>query len=111
MALVEDFLSGRQAAARAALAGKRDAYHVELIGLLGYYQLQAAASDAAVRDALGIMQLAEPYMAEPQLQLGIAEAQWRLGQVAQARATVERILAAHPDLKDAAAQLLARMDK
>lgn len=111
MALVADFLSGRQAAARAALAGKRDAYHVELIGLLGYYQLQAAASDAAVRDALGIMQLAEPYMAEPQLQLGIAEAQWRLGQVAQARATVERILAAHPDLKDAATQLLARMDK
>jgi hypothetical protein len=31
--------------------------------------------------------------------------------VAQARATVERILAAHPDLKDAATQLLARMDK
>lgn len=111
MALVADFLSGQQAAARAALAGKRDAYHVELIGLLGYYQLQAAASDAAVRDALGIMQLAEPYMAEPQLQLGIAEAQWRLGQVAQARATAERILAAHPDLKDAATQLLARMDK
>lgn len=111
MALVQDFLSGRADAARAALAGDRAAYHVELIGLLGYYQSQAAGDDAAVRDALGIMQLAEPYMAEPQLQLGIAEAQWRLGQVAQARAAAERILAAHPDLKDAATRLLARMDK
>lgn len=111
MALVQDFLSGKAEPARAALAANRDSYHVELIGLLGYYQLQAAGDDAAVRDALGIMQLAEPYMAEAQLQLGIAEAQWRLGRVAQARATVERILAAHPDLKEAATQLLARMDK
>jgi putative intracellular protease/amidase len=111
MALVQDFLAGKADAARAALAGDRAAYHVELIGLLGYYQLQAGNDDAAVRDALGIMQLAEPYMAEPQFQLGIAEAQWRLGQVAQARAAAERILAEHPGLKDAATRLLVRMDQ
>lgn len=111
MALVQRFLDGDGDAVRTVLAGERETYHVELIGLLGYYQLQTAIGDDAVGDALGIMQLAEPYMAEPQLQLGIAEAQWRLGHLAQARATAERILAAHPDLKEAATQLLARMDK
>lgn len=110
MALVQRLLAGDPDAVRAELAAKREAFHVELIGLLGYYQLQAAADAAAVRDALSIMQLAQPYMPEPQLALSIAEAHWRLGDAGGARALVADVLEASPDMKEAT-QLLARMNE
>lgn len=101
MALAERALAGDVAAVRTELAAQPTRFHTALLGLLGYYQLQAAANDAAVRDALTLMQLARPYMAEPELPLGIAEAQWRLGETAQARETLAAVLAKHPDLTQA----------
>lgn len=103
MTLVQRLLDGQANAVREQLAAKRADYHVELIGLLGYYQLQAANDDAAVRNALAIMQLAQPYMPEPQLALGIADAQHRLGDNAAARATLDALLASHPDMAEAKA--------
>lgn len=100
MALVQRRLDGGDEARR-QLEADRGRYHVELIGLLGYYQLQAATDDAAVRRALSIMQLAEPYMAEPRLRLGIAEAYRRLGDRPEARARLDALLESHPDLDDA----------
>jgi putative intracellular protease/amidase len=108
MALVQRMLAGRADEARGALAADRTRFHVELIGMLGYYQLQAAQNDAGVRDALSIMQLAEPYMAEPQLKLAIADAHWRLGDASQARALAGSLLESHPDM-DEARVLLGRM--
>lgn len=101
MALAERALAGDGEAARAALAAEPARYHAALIGMLGYYQLQTAPNDAAVRDALQLMQLAQPYMAEPKLALAIADAHWRLGDVPQARNTLDALLAMHPDLKQA----------
>jgi len=69
MTLVQRLLAGHADEARTELAANRAQFHVELIGLLGYYQLQAAQNDAAVHDALSIMELAQPYMPEPQLKL------------------------------------------
>ena len=109
MALVQRLLRGEVEAARTALAAKPDVYHVSLIGLLGYYQLQTASSPPAVRDALAIMQLAEPHMPEPQLQVGIADAHFRLGDVAKARGIVVRLLASAPDMPEAKA-LAARIN-
>ena len=54
-----------------------------------------------MRDALAIMQLAAPYMSEPQLPLGIAQAHWRLGEVAQARSVLGKLLESHPDMAEA----------
>ena len=54
------------------------------------------------------MELATPYMQEPQLKLGIADARWRLGDVAEARKLVGKLLETHPDM-DEARQLLAKM--
>lgn len=109
MALVQRLLAGHADEARSKLAGDRAQFHVELIGMLGYYQLQAAQNDASVRDALSIMQLAEPYMAEPKLKLAIADAHWRLGDTPQARALTGRLLETQPDMDEARA-LLKRMN-
>ena len=109
MALVQRLLAGQADAARNALAENRAQFHVELVGMLGYYQLQAAQNDAAVRDALSIMELAQPYMPEPQLALGIADAHWRLGNTAHARALIGKLLETRPDM-DEATELLTRMN-
>jgi putative intracellular protease/amidase len=109
MALVQRLLAGQADEARSELAVNRARFHVELIGMLGYYQLQAAHNDAAVRDALSVMQLAEPYMSEPQLKLAIADAHWRLGDTAQARALTGKLLETKPDMDEAKA-LLKRMN-
>lgn len=101
MTLVQRLLDGEGEAVKRELASNRAGYHHQLIGVLGYYQLQAAQDDAAVRDALAIMQLAAPYMSEPQLPLGIAQAHWRLGEVEQARSVLGKLLETHPDMAEA----------
>ena len=108
MALVQRRLDGAAEATRDELAAHRERFHVELIGLLGYYQLQAASNDDAVRAALTIMQLAEPHMPAPQLALGIADAEWRLGDADAAHQRIGKVLEKHPDM-DEAKQLLARI--
>jgi putative intracellular protease/amidase len=109
MALVQRLIAGQRDAVEAELAAHREHFHVELIGLLGYYQLQAAANDAAIANALAIMELAEPYMPEPQLQLGLADAHWRLGHRARARALIDKLLETSPDMKEAR-ELQVRMN-
>lgn len=101
MALAERVLAGDLHAARRDLEAAPERYHMALLGLLGYYQLQSAANDSGVRDALDLMLLARPYMQEPELQLGIADAQWRLGQAPEASATLAALLEKHPGLTQA----------
>lgn len=110
MSLVQRLLAGDVDGARTELAARTADHQPELIGMLGWAQLQASAEndDESVRRALAIMQLAQPYMSEPQLQLAVAEAHRRLGEVDQARREVEAVLAQHPDMTEAA-QLLARL--
>ncbi|KAF1726370.1 DJ-1/PfpI family protein [Pseudoxanthomonas japonensis] len=109
MALAAQARDGDIAGARDALAADTTRYHVDLLGLLGYYQAQAATRDGDLRPALQLMQLAMPYMAQPELKLGAAEAHLRLGERDEARALVQRVLAATPDMKEAKA-LLQRID-
>ena len=96
-------------AAAAALAADSARYHVDLLGMLGYYQAQAATRDEDVRHALQLMQLALPYMPQPELRLGAAEAHLRLGEREQARSLVRQVLAGKPDMAEAKA-LLQRID-
>jgi putative intracellular protease/amidase len=110
MALVQRHLAGESQAVAAELAERTSDFHVELIGLLGYYQLQSAKDDAAIANALSVMELAQPHMPEPQLALGIADAHWRLGRAEQARTLVAAVVAAHPDMDEAKA-LQATMGK
>ncbi len=109
MALATQARAGDTRGAADALARDRGRYHVELLGMLGYYQAQAAERDEDVRHALALMQLTMPYIAHPQLQLGAAEAHLRLREHAQARALVQQVLAGKPDMAEAKA-LLQRID-
>ncbi|MGR4875839.1 DJ-1/PfpI family protein [Pseudoxanthomonas sp. LARHCG66] len=109
MALAAQAREGDTRSAAAALAAETARYHVDLLGLLGYYQAQAASRDDDIRHALQLMQLAMPYMAQPELKLGAAEAHLRLGEQAQARALVQRVLEGKPDMEEARA-LLQRID-
>jgi putative intracellular protease/amidase len=109
MALAARAREGHAHEVAGTLAQDTARYHVDLLGLLGYYQAQAATGDDEVRHALHLMQLAMPYMAAPQLKLGAAEAHLRLGERDQAKALVQRVLAATPDMAEAKA-LLQRID-
>jgi putative intracellular protease/amidase len=90
---------------RVELARMHKELKVELIGLLGYYQLKVAKDDAAVTQALTLMELAAPYMPQPEIQLGIAEAYHRTGRTEEARALVRSVTLLHPTLAAAKAML------
>lgn len=109
MGLAAQARAGDAGAAAAALAADGARYHVDLLGMLGYYQAQAAADDQDLRHALQLMQLALPYMAQPELKLGAAQAHLRLGEREQARSLVRQVLAGKPDMAEAKA-LLQRID-
>lgn len=108
MALVKQHLQQRDGQAARILAQRPSDHHVELIGMLGFYQLKAAKDATATTDALAIMQLASPHMDEPRLQVAMAEAHWRLGRTDLARSQVLAVLEKQPGLDEASA-LLARM--
>lgn len=109
MGLAAQARAGDVGAAAAALAADGARYHVDLLGMLGYYQAQAAADDQDLRHALQLMQLALPYMAQPELKLGAAQAHLRLGEREQARSLLRQVLAGKPDMAEAKA-LLQRID-
>lgn len=109
MGLAAQARAGGVGAAAAALAADGARYHVDLLGMLGYYQAQAAADDQDLRHALQLMQLALPYMAQPELKLGAAQAHLRLGEREQARSLLRQVLAGKPDMAEAKA-LLQRID-
>lgn len=110
MALVERLRGGDAGSAAEALALAPGQYHAELIGILGYYQAQAAGDDAAqLRLALQTMLLAMPHMSEPLLALAAAEAHLRLGERPLARRLVLQVLEAAPGMAQAEA-LLKRID-
>ena len=107
MQLVQQWLSGDAPAAAALLATQKERYHVELIGMLGFYQFKSAADDSARRQALSIMELAAPHMSEPQLTLAMAQAHTSLGDKPRARALLEGLLQQKPDLAEARQALAA----
>ena len=108
MQLVERWLSGDQAHVQAVLKAGAGNYQIDLIGMLGVAQFKSAKDTPARQQALSIMLLAEPYMANPMLALTIAEAHIALGNGRLARQKIEAVLAKQPDFA-AANKLLASL--
>ena len=96
MRLVQRWIDGDRAAVSVDLAGEPQRYRIELAGMLGYYQFEAATDDATRRQALSIMELAAPHMDEPELDVGMARAHAALGAPDRARELVAAVLAADP---------------
>lgn len=110
LALVERLLAGEADAAREELDAETGRFHVELIAMLGFYQLKAAKTEDAVQNALAVMELAAPHFDPPQLTVAIAEGHWRLGHVARAQEMLQGLLADDPDFAEAR-QLMERIDQ
>jgi len=93
MGLVTRWLAGERQTVRAALQAQPAQYKADLIAMLGVYQFKSAADDATRRQALAIMDLAQPHFDHPQLRLTQAQAHAALGQAAQARTLLQALLA------------------
>lgn len=90
------------------LARMHDSLTVDLIGFLGFYQLQMARDDTAVRRALTLLELAALYMPQAEISLGLADAYHRTGRTEDAR-RLARTLLADEKAMPAAKALLARL--
>jgi putative intracellular protease/amidase len=106
-----EYLTVPMPVAQRRLAADWKALHVDVIGLLGYYQLQVVGSDADAQRALTLMELASPYMPQPELSLGLVTAYRRLGRFAEARAVADDLAARYPEHAKAARALLERSER
>ncbi len=93
MKLVQRWLAGERDAVRDAMQAEPARYKTDLVALLGYYQFEAATDDAAGRQALAVMEMAEPHMQHPQFRLGLAKAYAQLAQPTRARQLLQALLA------------------
>jgi putative intracellular protease/amidase len=95
--------------AKRELATQAKTLQVDLIGLLGYYQLQTASTTADVQRAVLLMELAAPYMPAPEISLGLATGYQRLGRTHDARALATDVAARHKTHEREARALLASL--
>jgi len=97
MQVVQWWLAGEQAAARALLAADATRYKTDLIAMLGFYQHGAASDEAARRQAISVMELAAPHFDNRRFRFELAQAQARQGNKVRARELLQLVLAAKPD--------------
>jgi hypothetical protein len=95
--------AGERQAVRAALQAEPQKYKADLIAMLGVYQFKSASDDAARRQALAVMELAQPHFEHPQLRLSLALAHAALGKPARARTLLQALLAGKLDERERAA--------
>lgn len=110
MQLVQRWLAGERDAVKAVLAA--GPVKTDLVAMLGYYQFQAAGDDAARRQALAVMEMAEPHMQHPQFRIGLARAYAQLAQPLRARELLQALLAGEikdPGLRAEAEAQLAKL--
>lgn len=96
-----------QLVAQRQLAAQHQDIATEFIGLIGYYQLDVAESTADVERAIRLMELASPYMPQPEISLGLAKGYHRVGRAAEARQLVDAVAASHPQMASAARAILS----
>ncbi|AKS42701.1 DJ-1/PfpI family protein [Wenzhouxiangella marina] len=77
------------------------------LALLGFYQSRAAGDEAALRDALILMQLSAPYFQHDNVTLAMASAHEQLGELDAARGVLTALLERSPESEAAREQLAA----
>jgi putative intracellular protease/amidase len=107
--LVAKYLKGDVAEARTELAVDPKGHDAMLIGIYG--TILAGGADGKtdrLLQGMELMELATLYVSSPRLELGMAEAELKLGRKSAARVRAERILADTPD-NEQARKLLASL--
>lgn len=100
LALVARYLEGDNSAAD-TLASGGEQYHIELVGMYGYYYVKAASTDQEYQNALALMLLAQEAINNPALDMQIAQTQQKLGDNLAAVNTLNQLLKTKPDFEPA----------
>ena len=98
--LVAKYLQGQKVALE-EIKQSPNKYNVPLVGMYGFYYLQAASDNQELEHALGLMQFAQKAINNPRLDIQIAEVQMKLGQKKAAVSTLNQLLASTPDFQPA----------
>ena len=104
MAVVSKFIDGDKSALD-MLVNKQDEYYIPLVGMYGFYYLKIADTTIDFEQALALMKVAQKAINSSNLDMKIAETQAKLGQVANAKATLNQLITAKPDYKPAQSML------
>jgi putative intracellular protease/amidase len=104
MAVVSKFIDGDKSALD-MLVNKQDEYYIPLVGMYGFYYLKIADTTMDFEQALALMKVAQKAINSSNLDMKIAETQAKLGQVANAKATLNQLITAKPDYKPAQSML------
>ena len=104
MAVVSKFIDGDKSALD-MLVNMQDEYYIPLVGMYGFYFLKIADTTLDFEQALALMKVAQKAINSPNLDMKIAETQVKLGQTANAKATLNQLIMAKPDYKPAQSML------
>jgi putative intracellular protease/amidase len=104
MAVVSKFIDGDKSALD-MLVNMQDEYYIQLVGMYGFYFLKIADTTLDFEQALALMKVAQKAINSPNLDMKIAETQVKLGQTANAKATLNQLITAKPDYKPAQSML------
>ncbi|WP_448547498.1 DJ-1/PfpI family protein [Thalassotalea fusca] len=100
LSVVAEFLAGDTTALTKFL-NNAEQYQLPLASMYGYYFVMVAQDDEQKAQALSLMKVAQQSLKNKSLDLQIAKTQQKLGQVKDAKQTLNQILERHPDFKAA----------
>ena len=104
MAVVSKYIAGDKSALD-MLMNKQDEYYIPLVGMYGFYFLKIADTTLDFEQALALMKVAQKAIDSPNLDMKIAETQAKLGQLTNAKATLNQLITEKPDYKPAQSML------
>ncbi|MCW8109014.1 type 1 glutamine amidotransferase domain-containing protein [Alteromonas ponticola] len=100
LAIVADYLSGKEEALD-KFKQQPENVQLEWVGMYGYYYAEVATTDNQSKQALELMQVAQPSLKHPMLGVKIAQVQHELGEVNAAIVTLNTLLKDTPDFQPA----------
>ncbi len=100
MAVVAKYIDGDTSALE-TLTTQHEQYYIPLVGMYGFYFLKIADTTEDFEQALALMKVAQKAIDSPNLDMKIAETQAKLGQVINAKATLNQLITTKPDFKAA----------
>ncbi len=100
LSIVADILKGNIQAEKALLSTPEQ-FNIQLVGMYGFYYFKASKTDTEIANALKLMKLGQKSINSPKLDMQIAKAQYKLGDMAATKETLHQILADKPDFESA----------
>ena len=100
LAVIAKFIAGDNSALE-TLAKNQEQYLISFVGVYGFYFLKVANTPLDFEQSLALMLVAQKALNNPNIDMKIAKTQLRLGQTANAKATLNQLITAKPDYKAA----------